>query len=264
MFETKERITWCPGCPNYLIKKAVDEALARLVKQGFCRKEELVMVTDIGCNSKIYDYLNLSGFYGLHGRTLPVALGIKIGNPKLKVICFGGDGGTYNEGVSHLVHACRYNQDINIFVFNNQVFSLTTGQATATTEEGFVEKTHPKGVKERPLNPIGLVLESGASFVARVSALDLGQMTEVFEEAVKHKGFSFVEILQPCLAYHDISNFLRGNVYKIERMALDRAKEEAGKWDYTQKGKAATGIFFKEERVTFAEKYLLTDSLKEF
>jgi len=229
-----------------MIKKAVEDAISNLLKQGY-KKENFVTVTDIGCNSKMYDYLDLSGFYGLHGRTIPVAQGIKIGNPKLQVVCFGGDGGTYSEGISHFVHACRSNPDINIFVHNNQIFSLTTGQATPTTEEGFVEKTHPSGVKEKPLNPILLALECGASFVARVSALDLKQMTKVFEEAIKHEGFSFVDILQPCLIYHDSSEILKNNTYQIIPMDLSNAVAEARKWNYCDTGQVALGIFFKKD-----------------
>ena len=141
----------------------------------------------------------------------------------------GGDGGVYNEGMGHFVHACRYNPNITLIVFDNQVFSLTTGQSTATSEIGFIEKTHPFGIKEMPLNPLVLALELGATFVSRVSALDLNQMSEVIEEAVKHEGFSLIEVLQPCLSYHDFSDFLKKNAYKIEPMGYEMALKEAKK-----------------------------------
>lgn len=254
---TKNEITWCPGCPNFMVRTAVNNAVLSLIGQGY-KKEEFVSVADIGCSSKIYDYLDISGICGLHGRVVPTAFGIYVGNPKLKVIAFGGDGGVYNEGIAHFVHACRYNPDMNIIVLDNQVFSLTTGQSTATSEKDFVEKTHPFGIKEMPLNPLVLALELGASFVSRVSALDLGHMSWVIEEAIKHKGLSIVEVLSPCISYHNFSDFLRNNVYKVDPMGYNDALNEAKKWDYNdhENAKVATGIFFKEIKPTFEEKYL--------
>src|SRR3989338_191720 len=254
---TDNKVTWCPGCPDFMVMAAVNNAVLSLITQG-CKREEFVAVADIGCGSKIYDYLSISGMNGLHGRVVPTAFGIHVGNPKLKVMAFGGDGGVYNEGMGHFVHACRYNPNITLIVFDNQVFSLTTCQSTATSEIGFIEKTHPFGIKEMPLNPLVLALELGATFVSRVSALDLNQMSEVIEEAVKHEGFSLIEVLQPCLSYHDFSDFLKKNAYKIEPMGYEMALKEAKKWNYNEHegGKVATGIFFKERKPTFEEKYL--------
>ncbi|MFH1276433.1 MAG: thiamine pyrophosphate-dependent enzyme [Candidatus Woesearchaeota archaeon] len=255
MFETKYPTTWCPGCPNYLIKVSVQKALESLTKQGY-KKEDFVIVTDIGCNSKIYDYLDLSGLYGLHGRAITTGFGVKVGNPKLNVIVFAGDGATFSEGLDHFIHACRYNINITVLVHDNGVFSLTTGQASPTSEEGFVEKTHPFGVHEQPISPIGLALESGASFVARASALDHLDTARIIEEAIKHPGFSFIDILQPCTIYHNFSEFVKKNCYKIQPLSLKEAKEEAEKWKYSPEGKAAIGIFFQKKMKTFEEKYL--------
>lgn len=252
--DTKNEITWCPGCPNFMIKEAVKRAILRLIEQGY-KQEDFVMVTDIGCNAKMFDYLNISGFYGLHGRVLPVCLGISIANPHMKIIGFGGDGGTYNEGISHFAHNCRYNANFTMLVHNNQIFSLTTGQATATTETGFIEKTHPFGIKEKPLNPIVMALELGATFVARANALDINHTSKIIEEAIKHKGFSFIDILQPCLVYHNYTKWLRDNNYKIEPMAYNKALEESKKWNYEHKGKVAIGIFYKEKKPTLNERY---------
>ncbi|MBS3123086.1 2-oxoacid:ferredoxin oxidoreductase subunit beta [Candidatus Woesearchaeota archaeon] len=256
MFKTNNPNTWCAGCPDFMIKAALERAMTALIKEEGWKKEELVLVTDIGCNSKIYDYLDMSAFDGLHGRAIPSAIGINLGNPKLKVIVCAGDGGTYNEGMEHFLHACRYNPDITLLVFNNQVFSLTIGQATSTTEEGFVEKTHPEGVQEKPINPISLALENGASFVARVSALELLHMEEVFKKAIKHKGLSFIDILQPCIVFHNTSDYLKKNTVKIEPAGLEKAKEEASKWSYKTEGQIAIGIFYEERKKTMDEKYL--------
>lgn len=258
MFENDYPITWCPGCPNYVIKEALKKAMTELVDEGE-KKENFVLVTDIGCNSKIYDYLDVSGLYGLHGRAIPAAAGVQAGKPELRVIAISGDGGAYMEGISHFTYACRHNQDMTLLVFDNQVFSLTTGQATCTTEPGFIEKTHPFGVKEKPFNPLVMALEAGASFVARGSAMDVKHLTELIKKAVKHKGFSFVDIIQPCGVYHDIREFVREGTYTIEPMNFDEAIKEAKKWDFTTKNKFSIGVLYQEERKTFEEKYVKRD-----
>src|SRR3989344_6617795 len=133
---TKEENTWCPGCPNFVILETVKKALAELTNEGKIQIKDTAVVTGIGCHAKIFDYLNINSFYGLHGRVLPLALGIKLGNPNLTVLGFGGDGDTYAEGLEHFIHNCRYNADLTMLAHNNQVFSLTTGQFTPTTEKG--------------------------------------------------------------------------------------------------------------------------------
>lgn len=267
---TKNVNTWCPGCTNFLIKESFSKVVSEIIGEtkGKLGSKDFVMITDIGCNAKIYDYLGLCGFNTIHGRVLPTMFGIKIGNPNLKVIGFGGDGGTYAEGVSHFIHACRNNPDITMLVFNNQVFALTVGQATPTTESGFREKTNPKGTFEKPLNPITLALVSGASFVARLSALDIEFSKNIIKQAIEHKGFSFIDILQPCMKFHDVSDFLRKNCYKIKPMKFEQALEKAQEWDYEYTNdkdkKIPVGIFYKEAREIFEEKReILAKLMKE-
>ena len=173
---TKEENTWCPGCPNFGILQASKEALTDLIKENKVKAKDITIVTGIGCHAKIFDYLNVNSFYGIHGRVLPICLGINVSNPELTVIGFGGDGDTYAEGISHLVHTCRHNPDLTMIVHNNQVFSLTIGQATPTSEKGFISGSTPLGIKEQPLNPLALALISGASFVARGYALEIGHL----------------------------------------------------------------------------------------
>ncbi len=252
---TKIENTWCPGCLNHGILLAAKKAIIELVNEKKIKRENVVTVTGIGCHAKIYDYLDLSGFYGLHGRVLPVGLGMKIGNPGLTVIGFGGDGDTYAEGVAHFVHACRYNADLTMIVHNNQVFALTTGQATPTTEEGFAGRSTPSGIKEPPLNPIALALVSGASFVARGSASEVEHLKEIIKKAVLHQGFAFIDVLQPCLAYHDTTQFFKKHCYKLEKDSypFTEALEKALEWDYSldQKAKIPLGIFYQEKRPIF-------------
>jgi len=178
---TRTKPTWCPGCPNFQILAGVKNTIENEIKKGK-KKEDFAIVTGIGCHAKMFDYINLNGLNTLHGRVLPTCLGIKIGNPNLTVFGVAGDGDAYAEGMAHLIHAARYNSNFKYIVHNNQVFALTVGQPTPTTELGFKDKTTPEGVKIHPLNPIKLMLASGASFVARVFA-DAKQVEYVFKEA---------------------------------------------------------------------------------
>jgi 2-oxoglutarate/2-oxoacid ferredoxin oxidoreductase subunit beta len=250
---TKQPITWCSGCVNFLIKQAVQQAILELIKEGI-KKENFVSVVGIGCADKIYDYLDISGINGLHGRTLPLALGVKMSNPNLKVLGFSGDGGAYNEGINHLIHECRHNSDMTFIVNNNRIFALTTGQATSVTEEKFKEKTNLEGVLEVPINPIALVLESGASFVARLNAFEIKENVKVLKQAIKHKGFSFIEFLQPCIQFNNFSDFIKQNCYKINPMEFKESLKKANEWNYNNKGKIPIGIFYKKERAIFEEK----------
>src|SRR3989338_9906922 len=137
--QTTMPVTWCPGCTNVAVLTALKKAIAKFIDEG-ARQEDFAMVTGIGCHGKIFDYMNISGIYGLHGRVIPTAFGIKLGNPKLKVLGFSGDGDAYAEGIEHFIHAFRYNADMTYIVHDNQTFSLTTGQSTPTSAQGFKSK----------------------------------------------------------------------------------------------------------------------------
>ena len=260
--KTKEEITWCPGCPNNGILQASKEAIAELVNERKIKVKNVTIVTGVGCSPKIFDYIKVNGFYGLHGRVIPVCFGIKNANPKLEVLGFAGDGGTYAEGVSHFVHACRYNADFTMIVHNNQVFSLTTGQATPTTEQGFVDGSTPLGIKEKPLNPILLALTSGATFVARGYALNVPHLKDLIKEAITHKGFAFIDVLQPCLIFHNTISYFQKHIYKLKEKKHDftdfeSALQKAKEWDYCLKEKARVpiGIFYKIKKPTFESQW---------
>lgn len=256
--DTKIENTWCPGCTNNLILQAAKQAIVNLVNEKKIKLKNIVDVTGIGCHAKIYDYLNVNGFYSLHGRALPTMLGIKVGNPNLTVIGFGGDGDTYAEGIAHFVHACRYNADITMIVHNNQVFALTTGQATPTTEVGFKDGSTPLGIKERPLNPLDLALSSGATFVARGYALDPNHLSTIIEQGILHKGFAFIDVLQPCITYHNTIPYFTKRIYKLNKnnhtpSDFEKAWIKAKEWDYCfrNNSKVPIGIFYKIKRPTF-------------
>lgn len=249
--QTSAKITWCPGCSNFGILEATKRAISELIERGI-EKEKFVLTSGIGCHGKIVDYLNLNSFYGLHGRSLPLAEGIKLANPELKVICFVGDGDIYNEGISHLIHAAKRNSDITVLVHDNRNFALTVSQFTATSPKGFKGSSTPEGSIEEPLNPLHLVFSSGATFLARGYALDVEHLKNLIVEGVLHEGFSFLEILQPCISFFDQREFFEQRIYKIE---TPTEKEEALKkileWDYSNGEKIPIGIFWKEEKISF-------------
>jgi 2-oxoglutarate ferredoxin oxidoreductase subunit beta len=204
--------------------------------------------------------LNASAFYGLHGRPLPTALGIKMANAELTVLAFAGDGDTYAEGMAHFVHNCRHNADMTMIVHNNQNFSLTTGQSTPVSEKGYAGASTPFGEGEEPINPMVLALASGATFVARTNALDLVHLKETLKQAIMHKGFSFVDILQPCLIFHNTTAYLKDHIYKIEnnnKEDLTQALDLAREWDYSFKGdkKISIGIFYQIKKPTFESQW---------
>ena len=253
--DTYAEKTWCPGCGNYGIFAAFKLAIEELTKENKIKKNEIATVSGIGCHGKIFDYLNMNGFYGLHGRVIPTAIGIRLGNPKIKVIGFGGDGDTYNEGIAHFVHACRYNPNITMVVHDNQIYALTVGQPTATTEEGRKTKVTPFGNPYKQINPIVIALEEGATFVARSYAFNIPHLKKVIKEGILHKGFAFIDVLQPCLAFHDTRKYIQNRIYEISPMNKKEAIEKAKEWDYSLNPNARIpiGIFYKEERKTLDE-----------
>lgn len=252
---TKTPPTWCPGCYNFQILAGVKKFLEKKIKTEADRKK-WAMVTGIGCHAKIFDYINLNGINSLHGRVPPTCLGLKVGNPKLNVLGFSGDGDAYAEGTSHTIHAARYNANFKYLVHNNQVFALTTGQPTPTTEKGYKDKTTPRGVKNQNLNPIKLMLSAGATFVARVFA-DVKQVEWILEEAFKHKGFAFIEVLQPCLIFHPDKGY-REKTYMLnsknhDKTNFKKAMEKAEEFDYNKVSKIPLGIFYQVRKPTFEE-----------
>lgn len=257
---TKAQNTWCPGCYNFVILSAVQEALKELIQKKEIKKENVVAVTGIGCHGKMFDYLNINGFYGLHGRVIPTAVGIKIGNPRLTVIGFGGDGDTFAEGIAHFLHACNSNPDIVMIVHNNQVFALTTGQMTPTTEKEYKGPSSPEGKKTNPINPIALALAAGASFVARSSVFQKDHLKEIIKRAIKHKGFSFVDVLQPCITFHNTSSYLKEKIYNLEEKNhnpdnFEEAFARSLEWNYSldKKSSIPVGIFWQQKKKTFEE-----------
>lgn len=242
---------WCPGCGNFMILKAFNEAMVEMGIEPY----EFVIVSGIGQAGKFPHYTKCNTFNGLHGRTLPVATGIKLANHKLKVFAVAGDGDCYGEGGNHLMHAIRRNIDIKLFVHDNQIYGLTKGQASPTSMKGIVTKTQPFGVFSEQFNPLAMAVALNCSFVARAFAGDIEHLKSIIKEAVNHKGFALVDILQPCVSFNKINTFewYRQRVYKLENdydpSDRTRAFEKALEWG----DRIPTGIIYKSERPTFEE-----------
>ena len=253
--------TWCPGCSNFGILQALKQAVVALAEEGIT-KENIVLTAGIGCHAKIVDYLNLNTFYSLHGRPVATAAGIKIGNPNLEIIALSGDGDSYNEGISHLIHSAKRNINITVLIHDNRTFALTTGQFTSTSPEGFKGKSTPEGSIEEPFNPLELILSSGATFIARSYSAKVDHLKNLIIEGIKHKGFSFIEILQPCISFFNNYQFYNERIYET-KVEKQESKEEAlskiKEWDYKNGDeKIPIGVFYKIQKPTY-EKELLKE-----
>jgi 2-oxoglutarate ferredoxin oxidoreductase subunit beta len=250
--KTPKTNTWCPGCGNFGILMAFKKALIELGLQ----REETVIVSGIGCHGKIVNYMNVNGFHGIHGRVLPTAQGIKLANPNLTLVGFAGDADQYNEGWGHFAHAIRTNIDMTLIVHDNMVLGLTTGQATSTSQQGFKSKSTPFGVIPPMLNPVAHALVSNSSFVARGFSGDMFHLKKLMVEAIKHRGFAYVDVFQPCVSFNYLNTYdwFSQRVYKLEDEGHDvtdrkQALEKAFEWG----DRIPIGIFYNKERPTYQD-----------
>lgn len=252
---TDIKITWCPGCPNSQILVAFRQAVNEMVETNELTLHNIVAGAGVGCHGKISDYLKLNTFNSLHGRIVPALTGIKVANPELTVVGFSGDGDSLSEGFSHISHAAIRNSDIALFLHNNQVFALTTGQATATSPKGYKGGTSPFGSTDEPLNPSFLMLTLGATFVARTFASDITKTKEIMQGAMRHKGFAFVDIIQPCITFFDTREYYKERVEWIDATTHDKTNyEEALRLARSASdSKVPLGIFYQVEKPSFEE-----------
>jgi 2-oxoglutarate ferredoxin oxidoreductase subunit beta len=241
---------WCPGCGNFGILQAVKKALVDLNLEP----RQVLFVSGIGQAPKLPHYTKGNVFNGLHGRTLPAATGAKIANHELTVIGIDGDGGAYGEGVQHLLAAARRNTDITYLVHNNQVYGLTKGQASPTSELGFISKTTPLGAGQ-PLNPLLLALASDISFLARGFSGDIDHLAGLIGAGIKHHGFSLIDILQPCVSFNHINTYqwYKQRVYKLEADYDPTDKAAALKKAQEWGDKIPIGIISKQTRPVYED-----------
>ncbi|MFH1171127.1 MAG: thiamine pyrophosphate-dependent enzyme [bacterium] len=213
-FETTHSPTWCSGCGNFAIWRAIKLALDAEKIQP----HDAMIVYGIGCAGNMADKLRVYGFHGLHGRALPAAEGIKLANHRLPVIVVAGDGDGYGEGMGHFIHTMRGNHDLTYIVHDNAVYGLTKGQTAPTSPKGFVTNSTPAGVIEEPVNPLALAIASGATFVARGFSGDVHHLAMLISAGMQHRGFALIDVLQPCVTFNHLNtfDFYRSCTYKLE------------------------------------------------
>ena len=244
-YKSPVKPTWCPGCGDYGVLTALYQALANLQLDP----ATTVVVSGIGCSSRLPFFVRAYGFQTAHGRVLPVATGIKIANPSLTVIAVGGDGDGFSIGAGHLTHTVRRNPDITYIVMDNQVYGLTKGQTSPTSPVGFRTKSTPGGSADAPINPMAWVLASGVSFAARGFSGSPKQVTDLIVQGVQHPGFAFVQVMSPCPTFNNTFESWR------ERVTALPAEHDAGNWLHAlaqanREDAIPLGVFYRSARQT--------------
>jgi 2-oxoglutarate ferredoxin oxidoreductase subunit beta len=242
---------WCPGCGDFGVLAALKDALVKSGKEP----HEVAIVSGIGCSSNLPGYIRTYGFHGLHGRPVPVAVGIKNANPALTVIATGGDGDEYGIGFNHVVHAARRNDDIKLIVMNNEIYGLTTGQLSPTSKLGQRTKTSPDGSIIYPLRPLPTILGAGGTFLARTFSGDPKHMSWVIQEALKHRGFALIDAISPCVTWYNIYDEIKSLFYRIEDRGYNIGDQETAYKAMNDPEGLPTGIFYRrEDQPTFQER----------
>ena len=243
---------WCPGCGNFAILKTFKDAMVELGIEPY----QFTMVSGIGQAAKFPHYIRCNTFNGLHGRALPVATGIRLANHEMPVIVATGDGDCYGEGGNHFIHGIRRNINVKLFVHDNQIYGLTKGQPSPTSMEGMVTKNQPFGVFSEQLNPMALAVALDCSFVARGFAGDIEQLKLLIKAAIQHKGFSLLDILQPCVTFNKINTYewYKQRVYNIEPEYDPEDRVEAFRRALEWGERIPTGIIYKNNRPVLEER----------
>ena len=251
-FKSKISPDWCPGCGDFGVLSSLQKACATLKLDP----KDVLTVSGIGCSSNLTGFFGSYGMHTLHGRAVAVAQGAKFGNPDLTVVVTGGDGDGYVIGIGHFIHAMRRNINITYIVMNNQIYGLTTGQCSPTTDLHTQTKSTPDGSIEVPINPIELALVSGATFVARAFSGSADQMTEMMAQAIKHEGFSLVDSFSPCVTYNKVNTYpwFRERVYDLQAEKHDTSDWEAAmKIARQPNNRVPTGIFYQTQAPTYEQ-----------
>lgn len=246
-FRNDIKPVWCPGCGDFAVVASLAKALAELS----LTREKTAMITGIGCSSRIAAYMSTYGFHGVHGRALPVATGLKLARPELTVLAAGGDGDGFSIGGNHFLHACRRNVDITYIVMDNAVYGMTKGQASPTTDPGWPDsKLTPDGTGMASLDPMRLAMASGANFIARGFSGNPAELTHLIMEAIRSPGFSFLQVLSPCVTFrpeqrvwkHTVRTGPENTSISDPRKAWERILDDDG---------MTTGILFSGDRTPF-------------
>jgi len=244
---------WCPGCGDFGVLKAVKMGAA---KAGVAPKD-LVVVSGIGCSSNLPGYVHAYGVHSLHGRSVAVGTGIKLANTSLKVVMTGGDGDGYGIGIGHFIHAMRRNLDLTYVVMDNQIYGLTTGQASPTTMKDHRTKSTPHGNVEGPLNPLALAIVAGATYVARGYSGEPNHLADLIAGGIQHKGFALIDVFSPCVTYNKVNTYayFKKRVYKLENEAgydsrnVKTAMERCQEWG----DRIPLGLVYRDEQPTYED-----------
>ncbi|MFA1611169.1 thiamine pyrophosphate-dependent enzyme [Halobellus rubicundus] len=249
--------TWCPGCGDFGVLKALKGAAAELGLSP----EEMLVCTGIGCSGKLNSYFDSYGFHTIHGRSLPIARAAKLANPGLTVVAAGGDGDGYGIGGNHFMHTARENHDITYIVFNNEIFGLTKGQTSPTSPKGHKSKTQPHGSAKDPIRPLSMSLNAGASYIARTAAVNPNQAKEIIVEAIEHDGFSHVDFLTQCptwnkdakqyVPYIDVND---SEDYEFDNTDRSEASEMMFETENAlHEGTVLTGRYYVDDRPSYQQ-----------
>ncbi|MFN2340582.1 MAG: thiamine pyrophosphate-dependent enzyme [Halanaerobium sp.] len=262
VYQADRETAWCPGCGNFPLRTALADALTELD----LKPEQVTMYSGIGQAAKMPHYIKVNGFNGLHGRSVPPAIGMRVANPEMTVIVESGDGCSYGEGGNHILHNMRRNPDIIHLVHDNQIYGLTKGQASPTSVPELRTPVQTHGVNAEPLNPVQFAVGMKASFVARSSVGDREHLIEMIKEAKKHKGYALIDVFQPCVTFNKINTYQWYNkrVYKLEDH--DPTDYEAAMKVAQEFGdKIPIGIIYREDKPTFRDRmpYLEDKALVE-
>lgn len=248
VFDATTENTWCPGCGDFGILRALKLALADLGIEPY----QALVVTGIGCGSKLPDYMTINGYLTIHGRPVAVATGAKLANPNLHVIVVNGDGDAYGIGGNHFVQTCRRNPNITQIVEDNQIYGLTKGQYSPTSEKGFVTTTSPDGAIELAFNPMAIALAAGATFIARGFSGEPKHLAHLIAEGIKHRGYAIIDVLQPCVTFNRLNtyDYYRQRIYHLEDEGHDPT-DRAAAWEKAHEWaeRIPLGILYRVEGV---------------
>ncbi|WP_019242226.1 MULTISPECIES: 2-oxoacid:ferredoxin oxidoreductase subunit beta [Bacillus] len=252
-FRNNVKPNWCPGCGDFSVQAAIQRAAANVGLEP----EQLAVISGIGCSGRISGYIKSYGFHSIHGRSLPIAQGVKMANRELTVIASGGDGDGFAIGMGHTVHAIRRNIDITYIVMDNQIYGLTKGQTSPRSAAGFKTKSTPQGSIEQAISPMELAISAGATFVAQSFSTDLKDLTSIIEAGINHKGFSLINVFSPCVTYNKINTYdwFKENLTKLATIEdYDPTNREQAMQTLMEHDGLVTGIIYQNnERKSYQE-----------
>ncbi|OIK11072.1 2-oxoacid ferredoxin oxidoreductase [Bacillus sp. MUM 116] len=243
-FRNDVKPNWCPGCGDFSVQAAMQRAAANVGLEP----QNLAVISGIGCSGRISGYINAYGFHGIHGRSLPIAQGVKMANRDLTVIASGGDGDGYAIGMAHTIHAIRRNLDVTYIVMDNQIYGLTKGQTSPRSAEGFKTKSTPGGSIEQAISPMEMALTVGGTFVAQSFSTDLKDLTALIEAGIKHKGFSLINVFSPCVTYNKVNTYdwFKENLTKLSDIeGYDPSSREMAMQTLMKHNGLVTGLIYQ-------------------